>query len=234
MSDKLTEQKIEEMIAELLQEREVKITGKGNAEVEAAVYGKTYNDLSAADQDIAVPGKVLKNLAKLDGDESDISDIDFDRAKERNYYSINNWADQKKAFKGKFAGSSPPPDKKTTKKTKKTPVKKAKKKSTSVKTTLAKKEKFSYTTSSIPDNVKDLILFSFKSLSGATTSTQQGQQAQQKQRKSGFKPIRDYNKGPVGASGSGKWNAGHDDDEVRAPGVAGPAAEPRRQRRGHG
>ena len=52
-----------------------------------------------------------------------------------------------------------------------------------------------------------------KSLSGATTSTQQGQQAQQKQRKSGFKPIRDYNTGPVGASGSGKWNAGHDDDE---------------------
>ena len=52
-----------------------------------------------------------------------------------------------------------------------------------------------------------------KSLSGATTSTQQGQQAQQKQRKSGFKPIRDYNKGPVGASGNGKWNAGHDDDE---------------------
>ena len=52
-----------------------------------------------------------------------------------------------------------------------------------------------------------------KSLSGETTSTQQGQQAQQKQRKSGFKPIRDYNTGPVGASGNGKWNAGHDDDE---------------------
>ena len=52
-----------------------------------------------------------------------------------------------------------------------------------------------------------------KSLSGSTTSSPKGQQAQQKQRESGFKPIRDYNRGPVGSSGNGKWNAGFDDDE---------------------
>ena len=52
-----------------------------------------------------------------------------------------------------------------------------------------------------------------KSLSGSTTSSPKGQQAQQKQRESGFKPIRDYNTGPVGSSGNGKWNAGFDDDE---------------------
>ena len=52
-----------------------------------------------------------------------------------------------------------------------------------------------------------------KSLSGATTSSPKGQQAQQKQRESGFKPIRDYNTGPVGGSGNGRWNAGWDDDK---------------------
>ena len=52
-----------------------------------------------------------------------------------------------------------------------------------------------------------------KSLSGVTTSSPKGQQAQQKQRESGFKPIRDYNTGPVGGSGNGRWNAGFDDDE---------------------
>ena len=52
-----------------------------------------------------------------------------------------------------------------------------------------------------------------KSLSGATTSSPKGQQAQQKQRESGFKPIRDYNTGPVGGNGNGRWNAGFDDDE---------------------
>ena len=52
-----------------------------------------------------------------------------------------------------------------------------------------------------------------KSLSGETTSDTRGYRARKKQIKSGFKPIRDYDRsGPVGATGDGRWNAGYDDD----------------------
>ena len=111
MSDKLTQNKLEQLIfeeLESLQERKVTITGLKSKGIEKAVYGSTYDKLSKTDQDIAAPGAVLKNLAALDGNKSDISDQDYDTADSRDYYGINNWDDQKIAFTGKFAGSPPP------------------------------------------------------------------------------------------------------------------------------
>ena len=96
MSKKLTEQKIEEMIAELLQEEQerlnefkVKITGKWSADKKD--IGLTKLSQLGSGLNSTAASQVLADLAALDGGAKDLEDSDFQKASDDRASKPKNW-----------------------------------------------------------------------------------------------------------------------------------------------